>query len=63
MQLLFQHMSPKYGSTHLASVITDSGLSMVVIVQHQGVVTYIGAILRAATGVTICDRLNLAVTP
>ena len=29
----------------------------------QGVVTPIGAILKAATGDTICDRLNLAVTP
>ena len=28
----------------------------------QGAVTPISAILMAATGVTICDRLNLAVT-
>ena len=28
----------------------------------QGVVTPIGAILKAATGDTICVRLNLAVT-
>ena len=29
----------------------------------QGVVTPIGAILKAATGDTICVHLNLAVTP
>ena len=29
----------------------------------QGVVTPIGAILKAVTGDTICVRLNLAVTP
>ena len=31
--------------------------------RSQGVVTPIGTILKAATGDTICDRLNLAVTP
>ena len=30
---------------------------------NQRVVTPIGAILKAATGDTICVRLNLAVTP
>ena len=29
----------------------------------QGVVTSIGAILKASTGDTICVRINLAVTP
>ena len=34
-----------------------------IINELQGVVTPIGAILKAATGDTICVRLNLAVTP
>ena len=45
---------------HLENINTST--STIPLMVHQGVVTPIRAILRAATGVTNFDRLNLAVT-